>query len=123
MDDLDDTRRPADFLPLTPPTLHLLLALADGPKHGYAAMKAIDAATGGEVRLGPGTLYGLTKRLLESGLIAECDRQAFAETDGRGQRTFGLTHLGRAVARAETERLQRTLAIARSKALDAPEPA
>lgn len=113
----------ASHLPLTPATFHLLLALADGPQHGYAAMKRIEAATGGEVRLGPGTLYGMTKRLLEEGLIAECDRPAFAESDGRGRRTFELTPLGRAVARAEAERLERTLAIARGTALGAPEPA
>jgi DNA-binding PadR family transcriptional regulator len=64
-------RNPDDLLPLTPATLHVLLALADGEKHGYAIIKEVGRRTGGEVSLGAGTLYALMKRLLADGLIVE----------------------------------------------------
>ncbi len=68
--------RPADFLPLTPAVLHILLALADGDQHGYAIAQAIEALTDGTVRMGPGTLYGSIGRMVASGLIEESSRAA-----------------------------------------------
>jgi hypothetical protein len=60
-------RDPAGWLPLTPALLHVLLSLADGPKHGYAILKEVAERTGGRVELSTGTLYGIIKRLLADG--------------------------------------------------------
>ena len=69
------TRNPQSFLPLTPADFNILLALADGEKHGYAIMQEVITNTSGKLRLGPGTLYGAVKRLLESDLIEESDER------------------------------------------------
>ena len=65
----DEQREPEALLPLTPAVFHILLALADGEKHGYAIMQEIGARTGGSMRMGPGTLYGSIQRMLKDGLI------------------------------------------------------
>jgi DNA-binding PadR family transcriptional regulator len=105
-------RRPEDHLPLTPAVFHVLLALADGDAHGYAIMKEVEARTGGEVRLGTGTLYGIVKRLLADGLVRE---SAAASTDRR--RVYRLTPFGRRVALAEAERLRDMVLAAQAKRL------
>ena len=69
-------REPEDLLPLTPSVFHILLALADAERHGYAIIKEVEASTEGRVRLGPGTLYGSVKRMLGEGLIEESDERA-----------------------------------------------
>lgn len=112
---LDDTPDPQSFLPLTPAMFHVLVALADGDKHGYQIMKETEERTGGEVALSAGTLYGLIKRLLEGGLISEPRRLKLGEDERR--RTYQLTELGRRVATAEAERLERSVALARTKSL------
>lgn len=103
------------FLPLTPAVFHVLLALADGPSHGYAVMKEVETRTRGRVRLGPGTLYGITKRLLADGWVAEVKAGSPAAAGRRGRRDFRLTALGRAVAAAEMRRLEDLLELARGK--------
>jgi DNA-binding PadR family transcriptional regulator len=108
----DKGRRPEDHLPLTPAVFHVLLALTDGDAHGYAIMKEVEARTGGEVRLGTGTLYGIVKRLLADGWIKE---SALGSDDRR--RTYRLTPFGRRVALAEAERLQDLVLSARHKRL------
>ena len=108
----DKVRRPEDHLPLTPAVFHVLLALADGDAHGYAIMKEVEARTGGEVRLGSGTLYGIVKRLLAAGLVRE---SAAASTDRR--RAYRLTPFGRRVALAEAERLRDMVLAAQAKRL------
>lgn len=119
----DDSPDPARFLPLTPPVFHVLCALADRDRHGYAVMQEVEERTGGRVRLSAGTLYGVVKRLVEEGLIAEADRRPAPGEDSR-RRYYRLTELGRRVARAEAERLEGMLAVARSKdLLGGPEPA
>lgn len=110
-----DTHDAVRFLPLTPAMFHVLVALADGDKHGYAIMKEVEERTAGEVALSAGTLYGLVKRLLQDGLIAEPRRTRLGDEERR--RTYRLTARGRAVAVAEAERLDRALALARSKRL------
>ena len=105
-------RNPADSLPLTPALFHVLLSLADGPKHGYAIMKEVEDRTDGRVRLSTGTLYGIVKRLLADGLIRE---SALGSTDRR--RAYRLTDYGRSVAHAEAERLRDLLRSAQAKAL------
>ncbi len=104
-------------LPLTPAMFHVLLCLADGEKHGYAILKEVEAQTHGEVRLGTGTLYGIIKRLLAEGLIVECLRRPVREEDDARRRYYELTAVGRRVAAAEAERLEKVLAIARGKRL------
>jgi DNA-binding PadR family transcriptional regulator len=107
-------RDPHSLLPLTPAMFHVLVALADGPTHGYAIMKEVERLTDGTVRLSTGTLYGIIKRLLADGLIRE--GTARSRDDAR-RRTYELTPFGRDVARAEAARLEQTLAIARRKVL------
>lgn len=107
-------RDPHSLLPLTPAMFHVLVALADGPTHGYAIMKEVERLTDGTVRLSTGTLYGIIKRLLADGLIRE--GTARSRDDAR-RRTYELTPFGRDVARAEAARLEHTLAIARRKVL------
>jgi DNA-binding PadR family transcriptional regulator len=103
-------RDPAPFLPLTPAAFHVLLALADGPKHGYLILKAVEERTGGEVRLSTGTLYGLIGRFLGDELIVEL---APATGDDERRRPYRLTPLGRDVASAEAARLERLVSAAR----------
>ncbi len=114
--------RPEEHLPLTPATFHILLALADGERHGYAIMREVADGTGGAVRLGPGTLYGSLKRLLEAGLVAEGAERADPEFDDERRRYYRLTPLGLGVARAEARRLEAVVRAARQKRLIGPKP-
>jgi DNA-binding PadR family transcriptional regulator len=111
------TRRPdpADFLPLTPAIAHILLALADEDRHGYAIMQEIERMTGGAVRMGPGTLYGTIKRMLASRLIQEVDERPDGRLDDERRRYYRATPLGAAVLGAETERMAALLGAARAK--------
>ena len=95
-----------DFVPLSPAAFHILIALADGNKHGYAIMKDVAAVTGGEVQLNPGTLYTTIKRLLEEDLIREVDAPLNAESSDERRRYYALTPAGRETARTELERLR-----------------
>ena len=97
---------PMDMLPLTPAVLHILLALADEERHGYGIMREVEYRTGGEVRLGPGTLYGAIKRMLADGLIEESDERPAPEFDDQRRRYYQITDFGRRVAGAEAARLQ-----------------
>ena len=117
--------RPADFLPLTPAVLHILLALADGDQHGYAIAQAVEALTEGTVRMGPGTLYGSIGRMVASGLIEEAARARGRTVDDERRRFYRMTTLGRRVLESETDRLARVVALARAKNVlpRRPEPA
>jgi DNA-binding PadR family transcriptional regulator len=116
--------KPADFLPLTPAVLHILLALADGEQHGYAIAQAVEALTQGTVRMGPGTLYGSIGRMVANGLIEEPSRARGRAGDEERRRFYRLTALGRRVLESETDRLARVVAAARAKnVLRRPEPA
>lgn len=108
-------RDPEAPLPLTPAMLHVLLALADEDLHGYAIIKDVAARTDNKVRLGAGTLYGLIRRLLSDGLIEESRRRPPAAEDDERRRYYRLTPFGRRVLVAEVERLEATVALARSK--------
>lgn len=107
----------AAYLPLTPALFHVLVSLADGDRHGYAIITEVRSRTAGEVRLSTGTLYGIVKRLLADGLIAESRSRSAAAHDDQRRRYYRLTPLGRHVARAEAERLDRVVAQARAKKL------
>jgi DNA-binding PadR family transcriptional regulator len=113
----DKSRDTAPHLPLTPAKFHLLLALADGDKHGYAIMKEVARRTDGKVKLSAGTLYGLIRRLVSEGMIMETDERPVAALDDERRRYYRLTEFGRQVAIAEAGRLEDVLALARSKKL------
>src|SRR5215208_1777670 len=114
-----ETARPApeSQLPLTAATFHILLALVDEERHGYAIMQEVAARTDGTVRLGPGTLYGSLKRLLAGGLVEESDERADPTLDDERRRYYRITRYGLAVARAEARRLEAMVRSARSKKL------
>jgi DNA-binding PadR family transcriptional regulator len=105
---------PTAHLPLTPIVLHILLALAEGERHGYAIAQEIETATSGRVRAGPGTMYGSIQRMLTAALIEEVATRA-ADDDRR--RYYRTTTLGRRVLELELERLVDVVAIARGKSL------
>ena len=104
-------------LPLTPAVFHILLALADCEKHGYAIMREVEETSGGRMLMGPGTLYGAIKRLLRAGLIAEADERPDPSLDDSRRRYYALTELGRRVLAAEAERLENLVEIARRRDL------
>lgn len=108
-------QQPTNLLPLTPAVFHILLALADGEKHGYSIMQEVRRIT--EIRMGPGTLYGTIKRMLEAGFIEEADERPDPEMDDQRRRYYRLTDLGNRVARAETTRLSTLLGVAQAKKL------
>jgi DNA-binding PadR family transcriptional regulator len=110
-------RDPESQLPLTPATFHILLALADEERHGYAVMQEVAERTDGSVKLGPGTLYGSLKRLLEQGLVEESDERADPALDDERRRYYRITRFGMAVARAEARRLEAMVRSARQKKL------
>ena len=110
-------RTPQPPAPLTAALFQVLLALADGEKHGYAILKEVAAQSGGEVRLSTGTLYGIIKRLLAEGLIVESRHRPAAEFDDQRRRYYRLSDSGREVARAEALRMEKVVATARAKRL------
>jgi DNA-binding PadR family transcriptional regulator len=110
-------RSPATYLPVPPATFQILLALVDEERHGYAIMKEVAERSEGTVRLGPGTLYGSLKRLLEAGLVAEGGERADPESGDERRRYYRLTELGLSVARAEAQRLESMVRAARRKKL------
>ena len=114
---------PESYLPLTPATFQILMALLDGERHGYAIMQEVAERSEGSVRLGPGTLYGSLKRLLEIGLIAESGERVDPDTDDERRRYYRLTKLGLSTARAEARRLEQLVRVARRKKLIGLEPA
>ena len=104
---------PEPHRPLTPALFHVLLALADGDRHGYAILKEVERRTAGEVRLSAGTLYGILKRLLADGLIEETGRRPAAHLDDERRRYYRLTRSGQQTAVAEARRLEQALTQAR----------
>ena len=100
------TTDPRVFLPLKPVDLQLLLALAEEELHGYGLVQAIADRTDGVVRLEPGNLYRVIKRLLVDGLVAESERRAVPDLDDERRRYYRITALGGRVVAAEVRRLQ-----------------
>jgi DNA-binding PadR family transcriptional regulator len=100
------TQDPSEFSPLPLATLHIVLALQDGEKHGYAIMGEVEEISGGIVKMGPGTLYGSIKRMVADGLIEETAGRTDPELDDQRRRYYRLTGLGVAVCDVEVERLQ-----------------
>jgi DNA-binding PadR family transcriptional regulator len=108
---------PTDLLPLTPVVLHMLLALAGERqgKHGYALAKEVEDVSAGQIKMGPGTLYGSIQRMIDSSLIEESWRRAAGDDERR--RYYRLTAFGRRVLELELARLHAVIAIARDKNL------
>ena len=98
--------KPESFLPLPSATLHILVALTNGEKHGYAIMRDIDSLSDGAVRMGPGTLYGSIKRMLADGLVEETAERPDPELDDQRRRYYRLTGLGERVCASELRRLE-----------------
>lgn len=98
-------------LPLTHSVFHILVSLADGPRHGYGVIVDVRERTGGRTRLGTGTLYTAIQRLLEQGLVTEQD-SAGTEEDERRTATYAITDLGRDVLAAEAARLRELIGLA-----------
>ena len=108
---------PESMLPLPSAAFHILVALADGDRHGYAIMRDVAEGTGGRLKLNPGTLYTTIRRLLEQGLVIELDERPDPDEDDERRRYYRLTDMGRDVAKAEAVRLQQALAFARQAGL------
>ena len=110
------------LLPLPPATFHILMALADQERHGYAIIQDVEQRTDGELRLSAGTLYRSIQRMLEQDLIVEVTRltaggrKAVAGSDSR-RRYYRITPFGTAVARAEMRRLTQLVRLARARGL------
>ena len=106
---------PSIFLPLTPSSLQVLIALADGEKHGYAIIKEVARRTDGKVRIGAGTLYAALKRFVDDGLVAESDERPDPALDDERRRYYRITRFGWRVGVAETARLEALVAEAKTK--------
>jgi DNA-binding PadR family transcriptional regulator len=118
---------PEEMLPLTPAVFHILLALVDGELHGYGIMKEVENHTEGQVKMGPGTLYGSIKRMLAAHLIEETDERPDPALDDERRRYYRLTDFGQRVLTAEAQRLAQAVRIAQAKqllggAIPAPTP-
>ena len=120
----DMPRGDARSSPLKPKVLHILLTVADGPRHGYSIMQEVLERTDGQVRLWPAALYGLLRELEKLDLIVESDKRPAANQDDERRRYFALTPHGRRVLDAEVRRLEAIVQHARSsRALRRPQRA
>ena len=104
---------PQTFLPLPAATLHILMAVAEGDRHGYAIIQDVEVRTGGELKLSAGTLYRSIQRMLEQGLLVETRERPAPELDDERRRYYRITPLGAAVAKAEATRLAKLVRWAR----------
>jgi DNA-binding PadR family transcriptional regulator len=121
---------PEGLLPLTPVKLNILLALADEERHGYGIGVEVRERTGGKMRLGPGTLYGSLKRMVDGGLVEEVEASeslsdeqpngAPRRYDAERRRYYRLTGFGERVLGAELARLERVVKTAQEKGLFPP---
>lgn len=108
-------KKSAAQTPLTPAVLHILLALSQGERHGYGIMKQVEADSLGKVTMGPGTLYGSIKRMMEAGLIRESDKRVDPELDDERRIYYELTRAGRTALAAELKRYRGVLAVAEGR--------
>jgi len=106
---------PGTMLPLPPATFHILLAVADEDRHGYAIIQDVAARTGGELKLSAGTLYRSVQRMLEQGLIVEPRERPEPDMDDERRRYYRSTAYGRKVAEAEARRLSQLVRMARQR--------
>jgi DNA-binding PadR family transcriptional regulator len=111
---VDEVRR---FLPLPASAMHIIVALADGEKHGYAIMREVEEVSAGAVTMGPGTLYGSIKRMIDQGLLEETDERPDPALDDQRRRYYRLTQLGHRVGAAEQDRLRQLVSAAQARRL------
>jgi DNA-binding PadR family transcriptional regulator len=107
--------QPDSLLPLPPATFHILLAVAEEDRHGYAIIQDVAARTNGELKLSAGTLYRSIQRMLEQGLIVETQDRPAPELDDERRRYYRITPFGADVARAEARRLTQLVRMARDR--------
>lgn len=117
-----DDERVDGQLPLPLPVFHMLLALGEGERHGYALKREILRRTDGKLNLGAGALYGSIARMLERGLIEESEERPDPHLDDERRRYYRITPFGRRVAEAEAARLHRLVRLA-AECLGLPERA
>lgn len=106
---------------LTPAVFHILLALAQGERHGYGILKDVLEQTDGDVHLGPGTLYGTLQRLMESGLVEEVEGSGSTADRDERRRYYRITRAGRRALGADVDRMDTLVRSARAKDI-APRP-
>ena len=103
--------------PLTPAVFHILLALSNGERHGYGIMKQVEADSQGRVTMGPGTLYGSLRRMLDAGLVKESDKRVDPEMDDQRRIYYQITAIGAEALTAELERYKRIVTLAQQRKL------
>ena len=116
----ESSPNPENMLPLTSAVFNILLALADGEKHGYAIMQDIEQSTGGKMRMGPGTLYGSIERMQKAGLVEESEDRPEPAHDDERRRYYRLSEFGGRVLSAEAARLAQAVRLARLKKVILP---
>lgn len=102
---------------LTPAVFHILLALSSSDRHGYGIMKQVEEDSHGNVSMGPGTLYGSLKRMLDAGLVKETEKRIDAEMNDARRVYYQITPLGRKAVVAELERYRRLVALGQKRKL------
>ena len=107
--------RHSTHAPLTPAVLHILFALSTRPCHGYGITKQIKADTDDKVSLGPGTLYGSLRRMIDAGLIRESEKRTDREMDDERRIYYEITGLGQQALAAELQRYRQVIAVAARK--------
>jgi DNA-binding PadR family transcriptional regulator len=108
-------RKTTPQVPLTPAVFHILLALSTGERHGYGIMKQVEADSRGSVKMGPGTLYGSMRRMMDAGLIRESGKRTDPKMDDERRIYYKLTDAGRAALKAELKRYRDLVAVAESR--------
>jgi DNA-binding PadR family transcriptional regulator len=108
---MSEPKPPEAFLPLSPLSTAVLLALAGGELHGYGIIKEIEGQSGGRMVPGAGSLYAALQRMVDHDLLREVESPDDPEVDRR-RRYYGLTELGREVLDSELRRLHRLLSLA-----------
>ncbi len=114
---VDETNLSNGFAPLSPAAFSILVALRDGEKHGYLILREVAERSGGEIKLLPGTLYNLLKRMLEDGWIEELDERPDPAMDDERRRYYRLSGLGERVLNQEYRRLENLVMFARQSGL------
>ena len=103
------------YTPLTPAVLYILMALSDSDKHGYAIMKQVESDSEGKTSMGPGTLYGSLKRMLDAGLVAESDKKIDLKLDDQRRIYYKITGLGQKTLAVELERYKRVVMLTKRR--------
>ena len=93
----------------------MLVAMANGPRHGYAIAQDVEDLTAGRIVMGPGTLYGSLQRMVAAGLIEEAENPGENGLHAERRRYYRMTSTGSTALRAESERLLRAVNVAQER--------